>query len=122
MQSAEAITERAIVKSKKVYNNAKWDIVDASMEDSTRILKLKEEELPAELKGKNEKEKLEFIESKKVEREKYQKMIQELSVKRDENINEQKTNDVNPEADFGEEIKKNVLKNAEVKGFKVELK
>ncbi|MES2589329.1 MAG: vWA domain-containing protein [Bacteroidota bacterium] len=121
-QSVSAITERAVVKSKKVYNNATWDIVDASLNDSLQILKLKEEELPQELKGKNEKEKLAFIESKKKDREKFQKIIQDLSKQRDENIAEQKIKDVKPAADFGEEIKQNVLKNASEKGFEVEKK
>jgi hypothetical protein len=116
-QSAAAFTERAIVKSKAVYNNASWDIIDASKSDSTMVLKMKDEELPAELKGKSEKEKLEFIASNKAKREKYQKIIQDLNTEREKHIAELRKNENSTESDFGEEIQKNVLKNAESLGY-----
>jgi hypothetical protein len=120
-QSKTAISERAMVKSKAVYNNAKWDIIDMSIQDSASIFKLKEEELPDELKGKTDKEKQAFIENKKNEREKYQLKIQELSAEREKHIAELKNNEpATEETDLGKEITKNVLKAAEEKGFKTE--
>lgn len=120
-QSASVISERASVKSKAVYNNAKWDIIDMSIQDSAQVFKLKDEELPEELKGKTDKEKQVFIDNKKGEREKYQKKIQELSAEREIHIAELKKNEpATEETDLGKEITKNVLKVAEEKGFKKE--
>jgi hypothetical protein len=119
-QSASAFTERTIVKSKAVYNNESWDIVDASAKDSTRVLKMKDEELPSELKGKTEKEKLEFIAEKKAEREIYQNKIKDLNTEREKFIAELKKSENNTESDFGEEIQKNVLKNAKNFGYEKE--
>jgi hypothetical protein len=119
-QSPAAFTERAIVKSKAVYNNESWDIIDASAKDSSKVLKLKEEELPSELKGKSEKEKLAFISEKKLERENYQKTIKSLTLERENFIAELKKNENVTESDFGAEIQKNVLKNAKNLGYEKE--
>ena len=50
-------------------------------------------------------------------------MIGELSVERENYINEQKKNEpAEADSDFGKEIEKNVLKVANEKGFEVEKK
>jgi hypothetical protein len=116
-QSAAAFTERAIVKSKAVYNNASWDIIDACKTDSTQVLKIKEEDLPQELKGKNEEEKMKFVSENKTKREKYQKLIQDLNTEREKHIAELRKNENSNESDFGAEIEKSVMKNAESLGY-----
>lgn len=122
-QSAGAFTERAIVKSKKVYNNESWDLVDASVSDSLIYTKIKKEDLPDALKGKTDAEIKLYVEKQKNERLRFQKMIGELSVEREAFITElKKTDTTNPESDFGEEIKKNVVKVATEKGFELEKK
>lgn len=121
-QSAGVFTERAIVKSKKVYNNESWDLVDASESDSLIFKKIKQDELPAELKGKSETEIKAYVEKQKVKRENYQKVIGELSVEREKFITEAKKSEKETDTDFGEEIKKGVMKVATEKGFEVEKK
>lgn len=116
-QSAAAFTERAVVKSKAVYNNASWDVVDACKSDATLVLKIKEEDLPKELKGKNDAEKMSFIAENQTKREKYQIQIQELNSEREKHIAELRKNENSNESDFGAEIEKNVLKNAESLGY-----
>lgn len=80
--NSEVKLKRTVSKSSRLYNNSTWDLVDAAEEDSFEVSKLKEEELPAELKGKSEKEITKYIEAKKTERDAVQAEIQELNKKR----------------------------------------
>ncbi|WP_190811154.1 VWA domain-containing protein [Flagellimonas sp. S3867] len=75
--------KRAVSKSSRLYKNSKWDLVDAIEDDEDVVSTLKEEDLPSALKGKSEKEIKEYVTSKKNEREKIQKQIQELNKKRE---------------------------------------
>ncbi len=45
-------TQRAVAKAKSTYRNEDWDLVDAAKADEKFVDKIKEEELPQELKGK----------------------------------------------------------------------
>ncbi|MEM6724762.1 MAG: vWA domain-containing protein [Bacteroidota bacterium] len=75
--------ERAVSKSKKMYNNASWDLVDAYEEDAEVLAEVEEEALPEEMKDLDEKERKVYIEEKKAEREKIQTEISELNKKRE---------------------------------------
>lgn len=75
--------ERNIVKSKKQYTSAQTDLVDAYTADQTSIYRIKKDQLPDELKGKNEKEIKEIIEEKKRARVQLQKEIQGLERERE---------------------------------------
>nr|WP_299073768.1 vWA domain-containing protein [uncultured Allomuricauda sp.] len=77
------VVKRAVSKSSRLYKNSKWDLVDAVEDDEVSISDLKDKDLPAELKGKSEKEIKQYVADKKVEREKIQKQIQELNKKRE---------------------------------------
>ena len=79
----DVIVKRAVSKSSRLYKNSQWDLVDASEADVTFISELEDEELPAELQGKSEKEIKAYINQKKTEREDIQKQIQELNAKRE---------------------------------------
>jgi hypothetical protein len=82
MEPAVAV-KRSISKSSRLYKNSNWDLVDA-VEDSEEVLaELDDEDLPTELKGKSEKEIKQYVQSKKIEREKIQKQIQDLNTKRE---------------------------------------
>jgi len=74
--------KRAVSKSSRLYNNKKWDLVDASADKEFDINTVDDEDLPKELKGKSETEKIKYVQMKKSEREKIQKEIQELNTKR----------------------------------------
>ncbi|MBC31944.1 MAG: hypothetical protein CMH48_14015 [Muricauda sp.] len=82
LEEAVAV-KRAVSKSTGLYNNSSWDLVDASEDAEFDISKLEKDELPEELKGKSSREIEKFIESKKVERARIQKEIQELNAKRE---------------------------------------
>lgn len=60
--------QRAAAKSKESYSNADWDVVDAAKADKDFAKKAKQEELPAELRGKSEAELKAAIEQLSVER------------------------------------------------------
>jgi hypothetical protein len=79
----DVIVKRAVSKSSRLYKNSQWDLVDAAEADATVISEMEDEELPAELQGKSEKEIKAYINQKKAEREDIQKQIQEVNAKRE---------------------------------------
>lgn len=84
------MAERAISKSKKMYKNDSWDLVDAEEADGDVLDKVKEEDLPEEMQKMTEEERKEFISKKAEERKKVQAEINEISVKRKEFITEKR--------------------------------
>ena len=75
--------KRAVSKSSTLYNNKKWDLVDASEDAEFDVAEFKTEELPVELKGKSTEEMNAYIKEKKTARKKIQKEIQALNTKRE---------------------------------------
>jgi len=110
MQEAVAV-KRAVSKSSRLYNNKKWDLVDAYDDEEFEISTLNKNELPEELLGKNEKEIKTFVESKKNEREQIQKEIQAYNLKRLAFISEHQ-----------KEGKSGELENAMIKAIKKQAK
>jgi hypothetical protein len=109
-------TERAVSKSKTAYENSSWDIVDRVKKDKDAVRKIKDEDLPAELKGKSKPEIETIIAEKTKEREVIQKEIAALSVKRQQYIDEQ--NKKNPgKDDLGEAINRSIRELAVKKGY-----
>lgn len=117
-----AITERAISKSNYNYSNSSWDLVDAYKTDSTVILKLKEEELPEEMRNKSVEEKAKIVNEKLVEREKYQSEINELAKKREQFIADELAKRAldKSEEDLGTSIIKSMNTTASKKGYTTE--
>ncbi|MFT4019650.1 MAG: hypothetical protein QM668_21985 [Agriterribacter sp.] len=52
-QFIKGIVWRAVRKSKAVYQNKNWDLVDIAKENNAALDEIKDEELPAEFKGKS---------------------------------------------------------------------
>ena len=73
---------RTVSKSSRLYMNSSWDLVDAEKEADFSYEDLDEKQLPEELKGKSKDEIKSYVEKKRVQREKLQKEIAELNVKR----------------------------------------
>jgi hypothetical protein len=119
-QSNSVASERIIVKSKKsAYKNGDWDVVDAIEADSTFLSKIKDEELPNELKGKTKEEQEKYIKEKAKEREDIQAEIGRLAIERDKFINEEKKkrNETGEKDDFGSAISKSLKEKAKSLGF-----
>lgn len=88
LEEAVAV-KRAVSKSSRLYKNKNWDLVDASDDESFDITKVKQDELPKELKGKSKAEMESYVQEKKSDRTKIQKEIQTLNAKREKFIAEQ---------------------------------
>ncbi len=80
--------KRAVSKSSHFYNNAKWDLVDASKDQSFELEEVADKELPKELQGKTLEEKQKYIDEKADQRAKIQKEIKELDKKRQQYVAE----------------------------------
>ena len=121
-QSMESKAERTKAKASANYSNASWDIVDAVEEKEVDITELKDEDLPLELKGKTDEEKLKFIEDKKNERATYQTEIQKLAVERQKYIDEELKKRAGEEKvdDFGTSVNESIRATAVSLGYEKE--
>ena len=117
--SIESKTQRAQAKANSNYSNSTWDIVDAVNEKEVDITKLKNDELPTELQGKTDTEKLKFIENKNAERAKYQEEITNLSAERQKFVDAElkKRAETGAVDDFGTTVNKSIQKTAESVGY-----
>jgi hypothetical protein len=84
--SQSNVAERAVSKSSKAYKNDDWDAVDAFKDNDKALAELKEEELPAEMKGMNATQRKDFVDKKAKEREAVQTKIREVNEKREKYI------------------------------------
>lgn len=111
-------TERYLVKSKSSYKNDKWDVVDANLADSTKILQLTEEELPAEMKGMNAEQRKAFVQQKTAERTVIQKEMARLEVERSKYIEAEKAKASTMKTDdFGTAVATSMRNKAKTVGF-----
>lgn len=117
--SGANFAERTVSKSKAVYKNESWDLVDKMKDDKEAIAKLKKEELPKELQNKSTEEIKKIVTQKTKEREEIQKEIAELAKKRQEYIDvEAKKSKV--QDDLGDAISTSIVTLAKTKGYTVE--
>lgn len=114
--SVANFTERAVSKSKEVYTNTTWDLVDRVKDDENALSKIKAEELPAELKGKSEKEIKIIVVEKTKEREAIQKEIAELAKKRQDYIDAEAKKQ-NTKDDLGNAISNSIIELAKTKNY-----
>jgi len=118
---APAAAERAAAKGKEVYNNARWDLVDASKDKNFKIEELKDDQLPAELKGKTLEEKKAYVEKLRKDREAIQKEINDTDTARAKFLQEEiKRRNLNQTSAFDEAVRSAVRKQAEKRGFTFE--
>ncbi len=116
--SAANYTERVVSKSKAVYKNESWDLVDRLKEDKQAVSKIKKEELPKEYQDKSSVELTKIVEEKAKEREAIQKEIGELAKKRQEYIDvEAKKSNIAD--DLGGAINASIITLAKAKGYTV---
>ncbi len=117
--SKKVAIERMQLKSKKAYDNRNWDLVDRLENDGKFLETAKDEELPAELRGKTVAEKTAAIEGYAKKRAELKKKIGELEAQRAAFIaaDQAKNGDKNaPSLDT--ELMKSTKKAAAKKGYK----
>lgn len=122
--NSASAADRALSKSSRQYDNSGWDLVDAQKNQKDFDLsKVKEDQLPEEMKKMTLEERKAHIEKKSKERDAIAKQIQELSGKRDAFIKEEvskKGLDTNKA--FDEAVRKSINEQASKKGFQFEEK
>jgi hypothetical protein len=79
---------RAMSKASRLYDNSGWDLVDGTKNGAVKLDTMKEEELPAELKGKSAPERQAFVDAKAKERADIQGRIQKLQSEREKFVTE----------------------------------
>lgn len=89
----EAAYKRVASKSKGVYKNTQWDLVDACEEAEFEINDVPDEELPDEMKGMTSEEKEQYIAEKQQARKIIQREIGELTIKREKYVAEKRGED-----------------------------
>lgn len=119
--STANFTERTVSKSKAVYSNENWDLVDRLKEDKDALTKIKKEDLPAELKNKTTAEIKKIVEEKTKERETIQKEIAELAKKRQDFIDAEAKKQ-NKQDDLGNAISTSIIELAKSKNYTVDKK
>ena len=109
--------ERAVSKSKGVYKNAEWDIVDKYKDNPSSIQSMEAEEMPEELKGKSPKQTAEFIQQKSKERDEINHKIKDLSLKRQQYIDAANKKTGNDKDDLGKAIETSIHEMAKKIGY-----
>lgn len=111
--------ERALAKSSAQYNNRLWDLVDASKEKDFDWTKIKDEDLPEEMRKMSLPQRKAYVQKKSQERASIQNQIKEISVKREAYIQaELKKQGNNGDKALDEAIRRTVVEQAGKKGFK----
>lgn len=85
---AGSAATRAVSKASRLYDNSGWDLVDGSKKGAVKLDEMKDEDLPAELKGKNAQERQAFVDAKAKERAEIQGKIQKLQAEREKFVTE----------------------------------
>jgi hypothetical protein len=111
--------ERAVSKSKSVYKNESWDLVDMATKDAKALETLKKEDLPAQFQSKTKEEIKVIITEKTKERETVQKEIATLAKKRQEFIDAE-AKKTKSQDDLGNAMATSIVLLAKVKGYVVE--
>ena len=120
--SLSSAADRAGAKASPQYGNGNWDLVDAtkSVKDFD-VKKLKDEELPEEMRKMTPDERVAFVARKAKEREQIAGQIKELSGKRDVYIKaEVAKKGLDTNKSFDESVRKSITEQAAKKGFEFE--
>jgi len=88
--SPSVSVERTVSKSSTGYINASWDLVDAARDSSFDISKVKDEELPGEMKNMDDIKRLEYIKDQSAKRDSIHTQINTINQQRQVFITEKK--------------------------------
>ncbi|MBO9731426.1 MAG: VWA domain-containing protein [Chitinophaga sp.] len=112
-------TERYVSKSKAIYKNESWDLVDRVEQDKSVLKTMTKTDLPQELQNKTPEEMYAIIKAKGEERVTIQKEIATLAKQREKYIAEASKN-VSHTDDLGAAINGSIIRMANAKGYQVE--
>lgn len=74
--------ERTISKASGKYDSSGWDIVDGVRDGNVELSEMKDEDLPAEMKGMDDRQRKEYVDKMAKKREKIRERINRLSEER----------------------------------------
>jgi hypothetical protein len=80
------LADRAAAKATGMYQNAGWDLVDASKQKDFDLKKVSADALPEEMRKMSPEERAKHLEQKAAERAEIQKQIGEVAAKRDAHV------------------------------------
>lgn len=117
--SKEVMAQRAVAKASSHYDNASWDLVDAIKNKQVDVSKLKDKELPKELRGKSKKEINAYVDKMQDKRAKIQEKISKLNKAREKYVTEERKK-LAGENSLDTAIIKALRKQASKKNFQME--
>lgn len=119
--SKKVAIERAQLKGKRAYKNTSWDLVDALEQDKDVLQKTKDEQLPAELRGKSLEEKQQLVAGKAAQRSDIKAKIAKLEAERADFLAKERAKQPASaeEKSLDTEVKKSAKKAASAKGYKL---
>jgi len=116
-----AIVTRSVSKSAKQYDNSGWDLVDGVKGGGVKVGAMKDDELPAEMRGMNEQQKNDYVAQKAKQRADIQTKIQALNAERNKFLAEEsKKNAGKAAATLDKAMTGSARKAAEAKSFSFE--
>ncbi|MBI3267445.1 MAG: VWA domain-containing protein [Planctomycetes bacterium] len=119
----EALAQRAASKAGKLYKTDEWDLVEASSKPEFKLEDVKDEDLPADLRGKSVDEKRAWVAKKSAERAAVRRRIQELTEKREAFVREEmKKQSLDADKGFDGVVRRSLREEAAKKGLRFEEK
>lgn len=112
---------RAQTKATDLYRNSQWDLVDRMKDKDFDLAKIKDEDLPDELKKLKPEERLDYLKKKQAERADLQKQILDLSAKRQKVLDAESAKQPRTDAEkaLDDAVKATIRDQAKAKGFEV---
>ena len=111
----QSCSSRIVAKGGALYNNASWDLVDAALADDFRWSLIHDRDLPEEMRTMSQTQRAAHVDSKRAEREAVQRLIQELSIEREEYLRSALA-DEDPHG-LGGAMRASIRAQAEARGF-----
>jgi hypothetical protein len=113
----QTAASRVAAKSRSVYRNESWDLVDAVVKGEKKVADLKDAELPAAMKPMSAPQREEHVQRMQKEREDIQKQIVELSAERDKFVKESRARAAGGKVALDDAMLKSIREQAKQQGF-----
>lgn len=113
-----AAAERSLAKATTQYNARLWDLIDASREKDFDWKKLKDDELPVEMRKMSVEQRKAYVAKKATERAGLQQKVKELGAQRDAYVREEvKKHGLKSAGTFDDAVRRTLVEQAKKKGF-----
>jgi len=112
----QSCSSRIVAKGSALYTNASWDLVDAMVKEDFSLASLRTQDLPEEMQGMDQQQRLSYVEAKRAQREDVQQQIQELSDKREAFLVQAKKDELGAQG-LDDAIRQAIREQAKAKGF-----